>query len=576
MLADLARNTVEQDHAMLRVDLDGTDFILPAVGFPERVILHKLHIWAGPTQVRKEIAPMLMKLVEVKPATKAGRDAQKQAGDHFLEELRTIANKMDSTVFKRAADLFEQNREAILTMVTAARKKADEAYKAHWKATKKAPTEEVYNRAAFYLDGRPLQDHPDYIRYWREVYEKARQDKGRSQITSDGVVMEVITNAPCKWDNGPVLGTNIPVDDKEYIRWGYRQNTGMWMSEQEFVERTNGMNLVPKHPISIGKTRVYVALVSPTAATSSNKYLTSVMAAAMQGADDGTAWLPQHLLPFWQPASPAAESSNLAADLRLAIFTTEKVRMRMLTYEPMNEGRMVQAIYEFRKHYENRTIFSLLACQQAPKEDPVVTAPDIQTWVQRIFTRKPATLLEATRALNRWLIESRSNPNKYRAASQSMIMEDYMSSVPIDPQYASLGVFLSVCADIAFQTGQLSPQNKADNAHAHARKERFLSRFMTQATRTPSAAVAQVAQEINRFLGAIPAYKANQKHYLRDRFNQALQDTAMFAGSPTQHQQVSLWKGFTQHQHQLVLERIERRDQARTKTEATTPSESTN
>lgn len=235
---------------------------------------------------------------------------------------------------------------------------------------------------------------------------------------------------------------------------------------------------------------------------------------------------------------------------------------------------MVAAICRFRQFYQNRTIYSLVACQQAPKDDPRVQAPDIQAWVRRIFTGRPASLSEATRALNRWLIEF-SKPSTFRTESQIMIREDYMSSVSLDVQYADLGEFLSVCADIAFKTGQYSALNKADNAHAHRRKERFVTRLLTLATRVPHMAVAQASQEINRFLGAIPAAKAHKAPFLRNRLNVAFQKMTLPLGVPNQHQQVSIWKGFTDHQQQLALERRRVQDEAEAAS-TTTQTESTN
>lgn len=568
MLYEIPRQSAQKTHLMFRVDLDG-DLDPNAKTFTRE---DSLHTWASPNQVCKDITPRLMKIGDVPEADKALKKSQKFAGEHFLQELRTVADLIKSDYFKRAAALFEQHREAIVQIVGTAYDRMTQARKEHFKAKNEAvktgaevPLFEDYDRVAFYLEGVSLQAHKDYLAYWNRTYIQNRDKQGVVQTNSLGEKVTVMSTIPAKWE-GAMLGCNIPVGDREYTRWGYTQNTGMWMSEDEYLERLAGLEALPKQRVTVGKTTVFVALVP---GTQENNTLPLDILSCMNKTDDGTDWLPQHFQSAWSGVTPAQANEELRGDLRLAIFSTENTRLRMLAWEPLSESALKRGLLRYQATY-GTSFYNLIGCQQAPRDKVTTTSREVSGWVQRIIRGRPATLLEATRALTRLLIEKKGKPNKFRRNCQTKIMEDYMSSAIIDAEYAALGVFMSHCVDIAFKTGMYSHQNNSNNDHAWARKTRFESKYLTLATRTPTQAVAQASQEIQKFLGAVPGKWKHKVSFLRTQFTEAVRNVPVVLGAPTAHQQVSLWKGFADHHKLLEQERVLRLQKATAAAEATT------
>ena len=546
MLLDFPLGTGAVTVPMVRVDLDGSVFAIETDGFAERVYANKMFLWSSPNQMCKDIAPLLVKLKD---------------GSDFMKELDIIAAKTNSAYFMRARTLFDQHRAVITAMVVSATTKAKNTFKSYQKAvttrlkTGDASTvglDEAYQRVLFHLEGISLQSHPDYLRYWQQTYETNRLDKSVPATNAMGERQEVLVTTPAGY-KGAKLGPNIPVADREYIRWGYRQNTCMWMSESEYLKRLNALEtVIPTHVLSFGKTRIHVALIPLDQA---GEHLTKGLSFALSGGevDDGGLWLPQELRHFWEPMTPTEAPTG--QNLRLAVFTIEKVRIRMLAYDPLDTGTFLRSLRRFR-------IYSLLAAQQVPNVEVRVLPQEVRAWVFRILTGKPASLTEAGRALSRYLIELHGDPNLFRRKCQTKILEDYMAAEQINPQFAQVGTFISQCADIAFQTGQCSFQNTATNQYAYGRKERFVARFLNNATRFPVSTVAEVAQEMDRLINAVPSKYAGRKGYLRTAFTKALDAVLVPSEIPTPHQKICVWKGYTSHQAQMAAERAKRIGQA--------------
>lgn len=550
---------------MLRVDLDAVSFEAVAAYDPKLWAEAEFYGWAGPNQMRREISPKFASFTKEEGETAKG-EVSLAGWARLHAELVLINETVEEPLFQRASELLLKKHGDLLVAVSEAAK-MQEAAKKEWVQRNKAQLAEGNPKGSsgeppfrllLCLDGIPLQEHKSYQRYRQIQYHAKRASNSEVLTDALGNQHTVLITSPGK-HQGACLGSNISKSDRESCSWGYKQNTRMWIDDDGYMARLAGLEtLVPSYTLRTGggtnKAQFHIALVDT--ANTARIPLPELLAWAFnpKDKDDPSVWLPQEFRSLWR-STPKTAPVPTNPDLRLAIYWTENTCLRMVTYEPLDQSVLLRSIRQFRNHYGNIQIVSLVECLSAPQsERRTLTQAEAHRWIQRVLKGTPITLSEAMQALNRYLIELKTEHRRmFRTVAQTKILEDYMKDHPdTSPALYDVGVCVSKFASMAFETGQLNHQNDRKNTFAKRRKEQFVQRFMPLAVASPIQALPQMADKITMFIRAIPGQyhgKAAMFSSQRDIFmHSALADISTLAKNLTPLDRISVWKGYTDDQ----------------------------